>query len=341
MVGDGERTVTRVVTTSPTTPRPDVVEEAAALIRAGEVVAIPTETVYGLAANATDTAAVARIYEAKGRPAWNPLIVHLADTEGLDDVARDIPDLARTLAARFWPGPLTLVLRRTPAIPDIVTGGRDTVGVRVPAHPVARAIIRAAGRPIAAPSANRFMEVSPTLAAHVIAGLDGRIPLIVDAGPTSVGIESTVLDLTTTPPTLLRPGGVTRDELLPFTGPLADPAPVASDDEVRASPGMVERHYAPRAQLTLFSSALRDAVMNECTEAQARGERVAVVARTFDVPGAPHVRMPADPSGYAGRLYEMLHELDTNAITQAWIELPPVDAAWEGVRDRLTRAATR
>ena len=333
--------MTRVLSTSASDPRPDVVEDAAALIRAGEVVAIPTETVYGLAANATDPAAVARIYEAKGRPSWNPLIVHLADADALDFVARDVPELARTLAARFWPGPLTLVLRRTAAIPDIVTGGRDTVGVRVPAHPVARAIIRAAGCPVAAPSANRFMEVSPTLAAHVIAGLDGRVPLIVDAGPTSVGIESTVLDLTTTPPTLLRPGGVTRDELLPFTGPLGDPAPVATRDEVRAAPGMVERHYAPRARLILFSPSLRDAVVNEYMEAQARGERVAVVARTFHVPGEAHVRMPADPSGYAGRLYEMLHDLDTNGITQAWVELPPADAAWEGVRDRLARAATR
>lgn len=333
--------MTRVLSTSASDPRPDVVEDAAALIRAGEVVAIPTETVYGLAANATDPAAVARIYEAKGRPSWNPLIVHLADADALDFVARDVPELARTLAARFWPGPLTLVLRRTAAIPDLVTGGRDTVGVRVPAHAVARAIIRAAGCPVAAPSANRFMEVSPTLAAHVIAGLDGRVPLIVDAGPTSVGIESTVLDLTTTPPTLLRPGGVTRDELLPFTGPLGDPAPVAAQDEVRPSPGMVERHYAPRARLILFSPSLRDAVVNECMEAQARGERVAVVARTFHVPGEAHVRMPADPSGYAGRLYEMLHDLDTNGITQAWVELPPADAAWEGVLDRLTRAATR
>jgi L-threonylcarbamoyladenylate synthase len=339
--GDERRSVTRVLHTSATEPDPEVVAAAAAVLRAGDVVAIPTETVYGLAANATDPAAVARIFAAKGRPAWNPLIVHLADSSALDTVARDIPPLAHILAERFWPGPLTLVLPRGASIPDIVTGGGDTVGVRVPAHPVARAIIRAAGVPIAAPSANRFTEVSPTSAAHVVAGLQGRIPLVIDAGPTTVGIESTVIDLTTSPPTLLRPGGVTRDQLEPFTGPLAAPPAPVSADALRPAPGMVERHYAPRARLVLFEPASLEDALSLATAAAATGEVVAVVTRSADATGSHVIRMPSDPGAYAAQLYEMLHDLDARGVTTAWIEgVPPADA-WEGVRDRLARAATR
>lgn len=330
--------MTRVLATPTTPPDPEVIAEAAAAIRAGDVVAIPTETVYGLAANATNAAAVEKIFAAKGRPAWNPLIVHIADAEALDDVARDIPPLARTLAAHFWPGPLTLVLPRRSVVPDIVTGGRDTVGVRMPSHPVAREIIRAAGVPVAAPSANRFMEVSPTTAAHVVSGLEGRIALVIDAGPTEVGIESTVVDLTTSPPVLLRPGAVTRDQLEPLTGPLAAPEKAAAPDAVRPAPGMMERHYAPRARLVLFSPAEIGDALAQATAATATGERVAVVSRS--AAAGPHViQMPRDPAGYATRLYRVLHDLDTAGVTTAWVEELPADAPWEGVRDRLQRAA--
>jgi L-threonylcarbamoyladenylate synthase len=337
--GHQRHSVTRVLTTSPTVPAPDVVAEAAAALRAGDVVAIPTETVYGLAANATDAAAVARIFAAKGRPSWNPLIVHVADPDGLEAVARDIPLLARTLAEHFWPGPLTLVLPRSAAVPDIVTGGRDTVGVRMPSHPVARAIIRAAGVPVAAPSANRFMEVSPTTAAHVLSGLEGRIPLVVDAGPTEVGIESTVVDLTTSPATLLRPGAVTREQLEPHTGPLAAPAEPTAPDAVRPAPGMMERHYAPRARLVLFAPAELGEVLAVASAAAAEGERVAVVTRS-GASGSPMViRMPWGPADYAAQLYGVLHDLDAAGVNTAWIEMLPMDGAWEGVRDRLLRAA--
>ena len=337
--GHERHAVTRVLTTSATAPDPGVVAEAAAVLRSGEVVAIPTETVYGLAANALDAAAVARIFAAKGRPSWNPLIVHVADADGLDTVAQDIPPLARTLAARFWPGPLTLVLHRRSVVPDIVTGGRDTVGVRVPAHPVARAIIRAAGVPVAAPSANRFMEVSPTTAAHVLSGLEGRIPLVIDAGPTEVGIESTVVDLTTAPPILLRPGAVTRDQLEPLTGPLSAPPKLTAPDAVRPAPGMMERHYAPRAHLVLFAPADAAVAVARAHAAAKAGERVAVVTRSGDVSSPLTIRMPTDPLGYAARLYGVLHDLDAAGVTTAWIEELPGEDAWEGVRDRLLRAA--
>jgi L-threonylcarbamoyladenylate synthase len=333
--------VTRILRTSADAPDERVVREAARLICAGEVVAIPTETVYGLAADATNPAAVARIFEAKGRPAWNPLIVHLADVEALPTAAREVPQLAMQLARAFWPGPLTLVLRRGDAIPDIVTGGRATVGIRVPSHPVARAIIRAAGVPVAAPSANRFTEVSPTTTEHVVAGLGGRIPLVVDAGPTSVGIESTVIDLTTDPPTLLRPGGISREQLEPLTGLLAIPAPALRPDEVRPAPGMTERHYAPRARLVLFRSGESDTAEREATTAREAGE-IAVVVTTSLGSRNPHtIRLPADPAEYAQQLYATLHALDARGVTIAWWELPPHQVSWEGVRDRLERAAAR
>src|SRR5690349_641067 len=204
---------TIVLATPPDSIPPEAIALAANLLRAGEVVAFPTETVYGLGADATSEAALQRIFVAKERPLSDPLIVHLADASHLAEVARAIPPEAERLAERFWPGPLTLVLRRLARIPALVAAGGDTVGVRIPAHPVAQALLRAADLPIAAPSANRFMHTSPTTAAHVLADLDGRIACILDGGPTTVGVESTVVDLTTNPPRLLRPGGVTLQAL--------------------------------------------------------------------------------------------------------------------------------
>jgi L-threonylcarbamoyladenylate synthase len=237
-------------------PEPEVIARAAAEIRRGGLVAFPTETVYGLGANALDATAVARIFEAKGRPATDPLIVHLTSAADLNRVARDVPRIAEPLTRTFWPGPLTLVLNRQDIVPDGVTAGLPTVAVRVPAHPVAQALLRQSGVPIAAPSANRFGHTSPTTAQHVLADLDGLIDLILDGGPTTIGIESTVLDVTRTPPIILRPGGVTREALENLVGPVGVHRMEvmqrsAQVEEPSPSPGLLEKHYAPRAELVL------------------------------------------------------------------------------------------
>src|SRR5437763_8542920 len=225
------------------------IASAADVLRSGGLVAFPTETVYGLGANALDADAVGRIFAAKGRPAANPIIVHVADAAGVGAVVADWPDAAARLAERFWPGPLTLVLPKRDAVPDVVTAGGPTVAVRVPAHPVAHALLRAAGVPVAAPSANRSSELSPTTAGHVLHGLGGRIDLILDAGPCPGGIESTVLDVTNDPPRLLRPGLVTPAQIEAVIGPIqrfGEPA-----GSVLRSPGLLAKHYAPRAPLEL------------------------------------------------------------------------------------------
>jgi L-threonylcarbamoyladenylate synthase len=240
------------------------IARAAALLRAGGLVAFPTETVYGLGADATAPAAVEGIFRAKQRPHSDPLIVHLAERDLLPFVARDIPDVAWELARRFWPGPLTLVLPRAARIPALVAAGGDTLGVRVPDHAVARALIRASGVPVAAPSANRFMHTSPTTAAHVLADLDGRIDCVLDAGPCAIGVESTVLDLTAGPPRVLRPGGVTLEALRALIPEVRGPAEAAAataadvsgsraaNSVIAHAPGQMERHYAPRTRLIVF-----------------------------------------------------------------------------------------
>lgn len=328
-----------------TEPRPRIVPadaagiaEAAALLRAGELVAFPTETVYGLGGNALDPAAVARIYEAKGRPEYNPLIVHLADAAGARALATRWPEPAERLSRRWWPGPLTLVLPRAAGIPDIVTAGGGTVALRVPAHPAAQALLRAAGVPLAAPSANRSGEVSPTTAAHVARGLAGRIPLVLDGGATNVGIESTVLDLSGPMPVLLRPGMISRAELEREIGPVGTPGREPPREGPRPSPGMLERHYAPRAPLRLVPGA-QDAV--ELARAvHARGERVGAVTWGDPLPDADDViRLPPEPEGYARGLYGALHRLDELGVALILAVAPPADARWDAVRDRLRRAA--
>ena len=239
-------------------------ERAAAILRGGGLVALPTETVYGLGANALDAAAVGRIFEAKERPAWDPVIVHVAGPDGgaamLDGLVKEVPDAARKLMAAFWPGPLTLLLPRTAAVPDAVTAGRPLVGVRMPAHPVALELIRRAGVPVAAPSANLFGRISPTTAAHVLADLDGRIDAVVDAGPTEHGVESTVLDPNTSPMTIYRPGAVTSNQIQEIAGAVENyresGAPQARPREALPSPGVGLRHYAPKARLVLVGAAL-------------------------------------------------------------------------------------
>jgi L-threonylcarbamoyladenylate synthase len=323
------------------------IDEGAAVIRAGGLVAFPTETVYGLGANALSAEAVRAIFAAKGRPAFNPVIVHLADALELDRVARDVPPVVATLARAFWPGPLTLVVPRREHIPDVVTAGLPGVGVRVPAHPVARALIARAGVPIAAPSANPFTCVSPTTAAHVATQMGSAVPLILDGGPTRVGIESTVLDVTGARPLLLRPGGVSREDLERVIGPIDVESHAPSGDAPRPSPGMIERHYAPRARLEPADTRDPSRVAQQAAGHAARGEKVAIVFHTgSELPAALSSLVPApllipmsrDPEGYARALYAALHAIDAASCQVALVEPPPADPSWEAVADRLRRA---
>ncbi len=290
------------------------VGHAAALIRAGRLVAFPTETVYGLGANALDAAAVECIFAAKRRPHTSPLIVHEASIEMAREVAADWPAAADTLAHRYWPGPLTLVVPKRPAIPDVVTAGLPTVGVRVPAHPLALELIRAAGVPIAAPSANRFTELSPTAAAHIG---DELAAYILDGGPARVGIESTVLSLAGTP-TLLRPGVIPLPEIEALIGPVS--IAQATVEGAHASPGMHARHYRPRTPLYLLSA----------TDPAPAGHGVWLRIG---------LEMPGDPLAYAAALYDRLHRLDAEGYDWIAVERPPEAAEWAGVLDRLKRAA--
>lgn len=351
---------TLVLATPPDAIPPDAIAQAASLLRAGEVVAFPTETVYGLGADATSETAVQRIFAAKERPLSDPVIVHLAEKAQLATVARDIPPIAARLAERFWPGPLTLVLPRNPRIPALVAAGGDTVGVRIPAHPVALALLRSANLPIAAPSANRFMHTSPTTAAHVLADLDGRIACVLDGGPTLVGVESTVVDLTTTPPRLLRPGGVTLEALrallpdirLPESGSASGgpEGSVGSHTTGPAhAPGQMERHYAPHTRLIVFGAngnAALTAMLAEAAVALARGERVGALAAdeeaaTLEDAGVRVARLgPADNlAAISRRLYAALRELDGAGLDLLLAHSFGSEGLGLAIEDRLRRAA--
>jgi L-threonylcarbamoyladenylate synthase len=318
-------------------PAPEAIREAAGVLREGGLVAFPTETVYGLGANALDPAAVARIFAAKGRPAYNPLIAHVADASAALPLVTGWPEVADRLAREFWPGPLTLVLRRSEIVPDILTAGLPSVAVRVPAHPVALALLRAFGGPIAAPSANRFTEISPTRAEHVARGLGDRVDLILDAGPTDLGIESTVLDLTGAVPVLLRPGTISRTRIEGCVGPVETAAAVTGDAP-RPSPGMVDRHYAPRAELRLVGGG-PEQLIRRAEDASSVGRVVGVITRraTFAGPGRVMI-LPADPAGFAQLLYTTLHEMDRLGCDLILVEQPPEEPEWAGVNDRLRRA---
>src|SRR3954470_23347993 len=276
-------TATLIIRVDPLAPEEAAIRQASEILLRGGLVAFPTETVYGLGANALDTAAVQRIFGAKGRPASDPLIVHIAAIDQLDSVAADVPALAQLLAQAFWPGPLTLVLKRRPAIPATVSAGRDTVAVRMPDHAVPLALARAAGVPIAAPSANLFTRPSPTTAAHVLEDLDGRIDLLLDGGPTAIRLESPVLDLTSAQPMLLRPGGISIEALRQYIPDLSfTPRYLQSDaaEPAPASPGMLLKHYSPRAELLLFAGPPERALAQMRQAALAaieRGERVGVM----------------------------------------------------------------
>src|SRR5437764_5804084 len=292
---------TEVIKIDPVHPEEAKIERAAALIRAGEVVVFPTETVYGLGANALQARAVEAIFAAKGRPFSDPLIVHIAGEDALKDLTGALPEQVKQLAREFWPGPLTLILPRSPLVPKLVTAGLETVAVRMPSHPVALALIRAAGSPIAAPSANRFMHISPTTAQHVLGDLDGPVPLILDGGPCVVGVESTVLDVYTRVPTILRPGGLNLEALrtvLPGVQLLTQHKVAYDhsqmDTAVRKSPGQLLTHYAPSVPLILFEGseeAMRAAILSEIRRRRAEGEYIGVLvadedAATFHDSGA-------------------------------------------------------
>jgi L-threonylcarbamoyladenylate synthase len=316
------------------------VVRAAELLAAGDAVALPTETVYGLAANALNPQAVERIFQIKGRPAHNPIIVHVASAEMARRCVAHWPPVAEKLARAFWPGPLTLVLPRAKGIPDVVTAGGATVGVRWPSHPFIQAVIRACGFPLAAPSANPSNRVSPTTAEHVRTDLGHKIPLIVDGGPCHIGIESTVLDLSVSPPRLLRPGMIHEQALLAVTGSLARSADHGA--EVLKSPGLLRKHYSPRARLILAS--WRDQLE---LEAQASGFKVPrsgihVIAHTHIPADAGFGRVsviPHDATAFARAIYAELHECDEAGAQLIILETLPDTPEWRPVADRLNKAA--
>jgi L-threonylcarbamoyladenylate synthase len=320
---------TAVWQVDPADPDPGVVRRAADVLRGGGLVAFPTETVYGLGANARNEWAVRKVFAAKGRPATNPLIVHVADAGQVGEVAATWPDVAGKLVAAFWPGPLTLVVPRKPGLPDVVTGGGPTVAVRCPRHPVAAALLREAGVPVAAPSANRSTELSPTRAEHVLKGLAGRIDAVLDGGPCPGGIESTVVDVTGDVVRLLRPGLVTVPMLEAVAGRVEASRGCEPPGDVPRSPGQLAKHYSPRTPVRLVEGD----VLLAAGEAARAGHRVGVLKL------AGRSGVPDDPTFYAAELYARLHFLDAKGLDVILIELPPDAAEWAAVRDRLTRAA--
>jgi len=307
-------------------------DEALAALRRGEAIGMPTETVYGLAADASSPEAVRGIFALKGRPADHPLIVHVADAGQLDTWAREVPDAARKLAAAFWPGPLTLILRKQPEVPDEVTGGQSTVGLRCPAHPLALALLRGFGGGLAAPSANRFGHISPTTAAHVREEFGDAVPVVLDGGECEVGIESTILDLSGDIPRVLRPGRITHAQLEAIVGEVAQGA---GRDSPRAS-GTLEAHYAPRTPLLMLPRA---ALKEEARQQETLGKRVAVLTLE-DLPATLQGHaLPADPVAYAHGLYAGLRAIDALGANLLLVERPPEGPAWLAVHDRLRRSA--
>jgi L-threonylcarbamoyladenylate synthase len=308
------------------------VEAAVAALRRGEVIGLPTETVYGLAADAGNPAAVARIFALKGRPADHPLIVHIAGAEQLPRFARELPPAAQALAQAFWPGPLTLILKRAVGVPDAVTGGQDSVGLRCPAHPLALEVLRAFGGGIAAPSANRFGHISPTSAAHVRSEFGDAVPLVLDGGDCEVGIESTIVDLTGARPRILRPGRISREQLSACIG---DVEAGAGADSPRAS-GTLEAHYAPRTPMLLLS---REAMQREAAQQRALGQRVALLAMDALPDGFAGEVLPQEAHAYAHGLYAALRALDAGEAHLLLVQRPPDGVDWLAVNDRLRRAA--
>jgi L-threonylcarbamoyladenylate synthase len=318
------------------------VHRAAKLLRAGEVVALPTETVYGLAANALDKNAVAKIFQIKGRPANNPIIVHVASVEMAKHCVTDWPELAEKLSKSFWPGPLTLVLPRAEIIPEIVTAGGATVGIRWPSHPFIQAVIRECGFPLAAPSANLSNRVSPTNSEHVRQQLGGKIPLIVDGGQSQVGIESTVLDLTVSPPRILRPGMIHAESLATVCGEIQS-LKSKTQNLVLRSPGLLKKHYSPKAKLLVLNWRDDSNLLEQIRNSQFAIRNCFVIAHTH-IPSGEHFTgvsvMPHDAEAFARALYAELHRCDENGAELIVVEAPPDSPEWSGITDRLRRAVT-
>jgi L-threonylcarbamoyladenylate synthase len=321
----------------------EAIDQAASLLNAGQLIGLPTETVYGLAADADNQDAVAKIFAAKGRPADHPLIVHIGADDLLTHYAREIPEGAWALAEAFWPGPLTMILKKAPGVHDVVTGGQDTVGIRMPGHPVALALLRAfadvkrqAGNPgggVAAPSANRFGRISPTVAQHVVDELGDAVPLILDGGDCLVGIESTIVDLSRGAPVILRPGAITADQLSLVLGQTVKAVAHTSADVPRVS-GALASHYAPTTALQISDSpAIRQAL--------ASGARVAAIVREdAALKAQPHVVVLAnDPAAYAHDFYRVLRGLDSGNYERILVQALPATSGWAALRDRLGRAA--
>lgn len=348
---------TRVIHVDRDRPDPGGIEEAAELLRAGKLVVFPTETVYGLGAHALDPIAVQKIFDAKERPANDPLIVHIAHIGQVNQCAAGMPAGARKLGLAFWAGPLTLILQKKPAVPDLVTAGLPSVALRVPSHRVARALMEMAGIPIAAPSANRFSRPSPTTAAHVIEDLDGRVDLILDAGPTDIGIESTIVDFTVDPPVLRRPGGITFEQVRSLVPEVIVQTGRGGGEEAQPAPGQMTRHYAPRAELTLYegpSDAVVRRIAADVRAATAAGERVGILAPEQDLSAlAPEIaaratsgRIETIPYGSrndlersARELFASIRALDATGVTKIFAIGVGSEGLARAIHDRLMRAA--
>lgn len=332
---------TRIVYIDPVMPDPATIAAAAAIIRAGDLVAFPTETVYGLGADALNPTALGRIYAAKGRPPDNPLILHLASLDQLALAVAEVPAIGYTLMQKFWPGPLTLVLPKSPMVPELATGGLATVAVRIPAHPVALALIRAAQTLLAAPSANRSGRPSPTTAQHVFDDLHGCIALILDGGPTAIGVESTVLDVTCSPPVLLRPGGIPREALEAASGPVQT---TADGPVQQRSPGMRYRHYSPRAPVLVLEAARPDILQMQLAAALRRGQRVGCLLHQLELgevpPGVLVTRVPGGMAEYARTLFGALRAFDIAGVDLILVEGVVEEGLGAAVMDRLRRAAS-
>lgn len=342
---------TKVVPVDPVHPERAIIEGAAELIREGQLVVFPTETVYGLGADALQPQAVERIFAAKGRPFSDPLIVHVADRSILPTLVADVPPIAHKLMEAFWPGPLTLVLPAGPRIPRLITAGLPTVAIRMPRHPIALALIRVAGSPIAAPSANRFMHVSPTTAQHVLTDLNGQVPLILDGGPCEVGMESTVLDLCSSRATILRPGGVSLEALrmvLPDVQ-LSQPHPIADHQQAipQVSPGQMLTHYSPTVPTFLFegnSEKMRQAILAELCCRQAQGERVGLLIAEEDLPvfqdsGAEIYVLGNTLEQAAMHLFTGLRKLEETGVHVILCRSFEAQGLGLAIRDRLHKAA--
>jgi L-threonylcarbamoyladenylate synthase len=348
---------TRVIEVDRERPDPSAIEEAAEAIKAGKLVVFPTETVYGLGADALDPAAVQKIFDAKQRPANDPLIVHLAHIGQVNQCAVGLPPGARKLGLSFWAGPLTLILKKKPAVPDLVTAGLDSVALRVPAHRVARAIMEMAGVPVAAPSANRFSRPSPTTAQHVLDDLDGRVDLVLDAGPTDIGLESTIVDFTVDPPVIRRPGGITFEQVHSLVPEVVIAEGLASGDEPQVAPGQLTRHYAPNAAMTIYEGASEQIVRRIAADARsavAQGNRVGILAPEEDLsalapliaPSAAAGKIEVRPIGSrtdldrAGReLFAAIRALDATGVSVILASSFGSDGLARAIRDRLMRAA--